>query len=345
MKRIIFILSCICMLGLVSGCGDKSEIKQELERVEITKELPEVKVINCTRLSQADDYVYEQQIAACELYLEAHEITRTSDYTERYKKKVKSNKVGYYCNQRRKELYTDISEQLYDNIYVMVMDVSDCDNIAAYLKRVNYDTVNFYDYYGEYVNAKNDSEKIDAACNILSAFYEKNNMLALNFMDRNRDEITAAAAERIKSNSAQTTSLNMYISINNELIKALNTVYGGVPAEYADTITYSHIQLARRMLEEDNDLSEDDIDNLMYQLGEPTPAPTPEPTPVPTPTPAPTPEPTPTPVPSVKPDDDPRTEPTKRPEPQRTPQIPEPDNDTYTAQPEPTQKVYVFEAG
>ncbi|MGN1115902.1 MAG: hypothetical protein ACI4TH_04990 [Candidatus Ornithomonoglobus sp.] len=282
------------------GCSDKSDLKSELENIELTLELPPVTNEGSTRLADIDDDVYQQQIAACEMYYEAYDITRTSDYVEKYKDEVKEKRVSYYCNKRRKELQLDIATQLNDNVYVMVKSVEDCANISAYLKRVNYDAENFYDYYADY-QYSDDTE--DALCDILITFYERSNILALSFMEEHQDEIVDAAVEDIVSNSRATDSLNMYIAKNNELIKALNAVYGGVSTEYSQIITTANAALARKLLESDNDLSESDIDSLMQQLGEPTPTPevTEEPTEAPTEKPTEEPKPTATIQPTQKP--------------------------------------------
>ncbi|MGN0163651.1 MAG: hypothetical protein ACI4EA_08770, partial [Candidatus Ornithomonoglobus sp.] len=271
MKRInLCFIVCAMILLLGCGCSDKSALKSELEGVSLSTELPPVTNEGSTRLSDIDDDVYRQQIAACEMYYEAYDITRTSDYVEKYKDEVKEKRVGYYCNKRRKELQLDIATQLNDNVYVMVKTVEDCANISAYLKRVNSDAESFYDYYAAY-RYSDDPEK--ALCDILITFYERSNVLAFCFMAENQDDIIDAAVKNIISNSKATDSFNMYIAENNEIIKALNTVYGGVSTENNEIITTANVALARKLLESDNDLSEDDIDSLMRQLGEPTPTP------------------------------------------------------------------------
>ncbi len=278
-KKIKLSVICAVFLLLISGCGRKSELTAELEGIELTNSLPSVKITDCKRLEDADDAVYEQQIAACEMYYEAYDLTRSSDFFDEYEDSLGKDKIAYYCNSRRKDLQLDIATKLSDNIYMMVKSVKDCDNIEAYLNRVNYDAVNFYDYYADYMLTDGDD---DAACAILTTFYERSNILAFRFMEENKYKFIKSAVAKITSNSRETESLNKYILMNNELIKALNIVYGGIPSEYAEPVTEANVTLVRKLLEEDNDLSEEDIDTLMYQLGEPTPTPEPTETPEPT---------------------------------------------------------------
>lgn len=295
MKKItLTCLVCTLLLIFAGGCREKSNIREDLQRVNITTELPPVYNEGSSRLADIDDDVYEQQLAACEMYNEAYNITKTSDYIEKYKGEVKDKRIGYYCNNRRKEIQLDIATKLNDNIYVMVKSVEDCDNINAYLKRVNFDAENFYDYYAEYTYGDN---KEAALCKILLVFYERSNILAFRFMDDHREEIINAVIMEVQENSRSADDLNMRFARNNDLIEALNKMYGGVPSSYAESIREANVNLARRLLEEGRDLSEEEIEKLMHQLGEPTPqpsvSPTPEPTPIPTPEPTdgPTPQP------------------------------------------------------
>ena len=282
MTRRLKLFTVLCLfVCFLSGCGsDKSALKSALSNVELTHELPEVEIVGCRYLREADDAVYEQQIAACEMYYEAYELTETNAYKKVYKKGLKTKNVAYYCNKRRQELQLDIATQLNDNVYEMIKSVEDCENITAYLQRVNYDVVNFYDYYMAYMRA--DDGDNSPACRMLMYFYERNNVLAFRFMGEHKDEIIEMAVETIVENSHKTEEHNKYISINNELIKALNTVYGGVSASDGEIITMANIELVRHLLEEDNELDNATIDKLMQQLGEPTPAPTEAPTPTPT---------------------------------------------------------------
>ena len=298
-RKIKLAFICGLLLLLLSACGDKSELKSELDSVRLANTLPQVRVTNCRKLSEADDAVYEQQIAACEMYYEAYDLTRTSDYIDEYKGDLKKNKIAYYCNLRRQELQLDIDTELSDNIRSIMGKVEDCDNINAYIKRVNYDVVNFYDYYNDYKTSKNDET---AACKILRAFYQRSNILAFRFMNENKDDFILKAVKRIEENSHQTENLNSYIAENNDIIKALNAVYGGIPSNYVEIVTKANVELARRLLETDNDLSEADINSLMYQLGEPTPSPEPTETPEPTPEPEPDPTEEQTPEPAPEPE-------------------------------------------
>ena len=298
-------LICLISVFCLVGCGEKSDLKRELNAVRLTYTLPEVTVSKCRYLDQADEAVYEQQLAACDLYYEAYFLTRSADYKEKYSGAIKSKRIYQYCNERRKELNSEIEEQLRKNLREIVRTVEDCNNIDAYIDRVISDTVDFYDYYAQYAYAEDREERVENACKILKGFHERTNILAFAFMKENKQDFIDLAMDRIEENSEAVDTFSMYITENNEIVKALNAVYGGVESERAEMINSATIKLVRKMLEDDNELDEKSINNLMYQLGEPTP--TPEPTLTPEPTPEATPE---------------TTRPTEAPAPQTTTQEP-----------------------
>ncbi|MBQ3427104.1 MAG: hypothetical protein IJH37_08175 [Clostridia bacterium] len=340
---------CGALVLILAGCGEKSELKAELDTIEFEATLPAVNITDCRYLSQADDEVYKQQIAACELYNEAYRLTDGIIYKKKYED-VKKKKLFHECYDKRKSMNLEIATALNDNVRAMIYSVEDCENIGAYLKRVVDDTEDFYDYYYAYVNSDGD---IGPACSILKAFYERSNILAFKFMDENSEDMIKSAVKRIVDNSYATEDLHKYISENNDLIKALNTVFGGVSQEYSELITTSEIRLVRRMLEESNNLAADDIDKLMNQLGESTPepeaSPTPKPTEEPTERPTRTPEPVKQRTPEPQRNNVPVSEPTRAPvtpapAPVQVPVVvPTQQPVVITEPPVPTPEVYIFD--
>lgn len=268
MKTVKICIVCLISFFCLAGCGERTKLKNELESVELTYELPEPGVRGCSYLSEADEAVYRQQISACAMYSEAYNLTKTADYTDKYGADVKEERIAYYCRTRRTELNESIKERLRDNVYDMIKSVEDCQNISAYLDRVNDDALTFFDYYDEYVTSE---DKNDIACKIMKTFYERSNILAFEFMAEHKGEILTEVIDRILENASATDDYNMYIVENNELIKAINSVYGGLNSENAALVTQSNTKLIRNMLENDNELDSKSIDLLMEQLGEETP--------------------------------------------------------------------------
>lgn len=252
----------------LAGCGQRGDLLDELNAVELEYTLPEPAVTGCEYLSEADEAVYQQQIVACGMYSQIYQDTKTADYIDKYGEGVKEERIASYCVDRRTEFNNEIKTQLRDNVYEMIKSVEDCENISAYLDRVNDDVLAFFDYYYEYVTA---SDKSDIVCEIMKTFHERSNILAFGFMKQHKDVFLTEAMERIMKNAEATDDYNMYIVENNELIKAINSVYGGLNSKNAALITQSNTRLIRNMLEDDNELDAESIDLLMKQLGETTP--------------------------------------------------------------------------
>lgn len=268
MKIIKLCFICLFSFMCLAGCGQRGDLLDELNAVELEYALPEPAVTGCEYLSEADEAVYQQQIVACGMYSQIYQDTKTADYIDKYGEGVKEERIASYCVDRRTEFNNEIKTQLRDNVYEMIKSVEDCENISAYLDRVNDDVLAFFDYYYEYVTA---SDKSDIVCEIMKTFHERSNILAFGFMKQHKDVFLTEAMERIMKNAEATDDYNMYIVENNELIKAINSVYGGLNSKNAALITQSNTRLIRNMLEDDNELDAESIDLLMKQLGETTP--------------------------------------------------------------------------
>lgn len=292
MKKAKLTLVCLAMLLGLCGCGERNTLTDELGLIELSGSLPETTGISCRYLYEADHAVYVQQKAAALMYYEAYTLTDSQSYKDEYGDDLSDDRIASICNDRRKELYLEVDTMLHDNVEDMVKSVEDCDNLAAYIDRIQSDCFDFYHFYAEYFITEGD-EHSELICTIMKTFYERNNLFAFAFMQENRDEFVNAAVARIIANTNAPEDFNMYIAENNVLIRSLNTVYGGVKSEYAQLITTAQTRLIRNMLEHDNELDEASINMLMYQLGEPTPSPVPTETPAPTATPRPTTQPTP----------------------------------------------------
>ncbi len=309
---------------MLTGCSDNTDVSHILESITVVNCLPEVgEDVGYTSLSQIDDYVYEQQLAACEMYIDACNQTNFRNYTEEYNSLENKDltrdekKIINMCTTRRREIFDEIEVEFCLNIYRLLKSVEDCPNIDAYVKKASNDVSDFYDIYGSYLNG----DEQEALINILVEYYTRTNVLALSFLDKNKNAVCKASVKRISNNADMTEDLRMYVSENNEIIKALNAIYGSIPSTYANKITDDSSYLAKKLIASMETLSNEEKLEMIYQLD-----PTPSPTPVPTPTPTPSPSPSPTPMAT--------TAPTRTPTPTKTPQ---------NATPVPTREPIVFE--
>lgn len=292
MKKTItlYLVFCILISFVLSGCSDSNNSVDSLSQIAVVNILPEIdEDANYTSLSQIDEFVYEQQLAACEMYIEACAQTDYRDYikeTEELQGDLTraKKKIANMVTNKRREVFDDIEIEFSLNIYKLLKSVEDCPNIDAYVKKAHTDVFDFFDIYNDYLNG----DRSEALVNILTEYYTRTNVLALTFLDDNKNDVCKAAVKRVSKNSDMTEDLRMYVSHNNEIIKALNSVYGSIPSTYANKITDDSSYLAKKLIASMETLSNEEKLEMIYQL-EPTPSPTPLPTPSPSPSPSPTP--------------------------------------------------------
>ncbi len=302
-RKILFIVASLMTLMILTGCGDYSSIEMQLDEVEIENRLPDVPDVDFETMEEAEDAVYAQQMAACEMLTDAYDQT----YYDQFLENVKGNekRIAEICNKKRQEINTEIETLYKSNIYEIMEEVEDCPNVDAYVDKTYANVQTFYDEYNKYMNA--DNEEV-ALTNILVYYYDRTNILAKSFLVRNENEVFDASVSVIEGNAQADDEFRFYINKNNTIIRALNEIFGGVPAEYAHRIEESSNKLARNLLNSLETLSDRERGLLMDEMGlstptpspKPTPTPKPSPSPSPTPTPKPTPKPTSTPKPSTK---------------------------------------------
>lgn len=302
-RKILFIVASLMTLMILTGCGDYSSIEMQLDEVEIENRLPDVPDVDFETMEEAEDAVYAQQMAACEMLTDAYDQT----YYDQFLENVKGNekRIAEICNKKRQEINTEIETLYKSNIYEIMEEVEDCPNVDAYVDKTYANVQTFYDEYNKYMNA--DNEEV-ALTNILVYYYDRTNILAKSFLVRNENEVFDASVNVIEGNAQADEEFRFYINKNNTIIRALNEIFGGVPAAYAHRIEESSNKLARNLLNSLETLSDRERGLLMDELGLSTPTPSPKPTatpkpspsPSPTPTPKPTPKPTSTPKPSTK---------------------------------------------
>ncbi len=315
-RKLLFIVASLSVLIMLAGCSDYSEIETQLREVEIVNQLPDVPDIDYTTLEEAEDAIYEQQIGACLMLGDTYNQTYYENFTEDTSGSAK--RIMEICNKKRQSINADI-EQLYKtNVYEILEDVSDCPNLDAYVTKSYNNVLTFYDEYNNYLNADYEEE---ALTQILTYYFDRTNVLAKSFLTRNADKVFAAAVEMIEENAKAEDDFRFYINKNNTIIKAINEIYGGVSAEYAERIEQSSNTLAKNLINSIDSLTERERGLLMDELGLSTPSPTPKPTATPkptedpnaTPTPTPSPKPTATPSPTPKPTATPSPKPTEAP--------------------------------
>ena len=310
MKRKLFIIAAsFAALLLFAGCSDYSEIEQQLDNITIENKLPKVKGERYRTMEDAEDAVYDQQMAACEMLSDIEEQT---DFREFEGYKGNKKRIIEKCNNKRNEVAADIRQRYTANVYEIMQDVKDCPNVDAYVTKTYHNVETFFDAYNNYVTADN---RDIALTNILVYYYDRTNVLAKSYLTRNREDVFDASVAVIIGNSQADDDFRFYINKNNTIIKALNEIYGGVSAKYAAEINDAGNKLATNLLNSLSSLSDRERKSLMDELGlnTPSPSPTVKPTEKPTASPSVSPSESPSHTPAVTPTPRPAATPTPRP--------------------------------
>lgn len=295
-RKLLFIVASLSVLIMLASCGDYSEIETQLREVEIVNQLPDVPNTDFTILEEAEDAVYEQQLGACLMLGDTYDQTYYENFLEGASGSTK--RIMEICNKKRQSINSDIEMLYKTNVYQILENVEDCPNLDAYVTKSYNNVLTFYDEYNNYLNA---DRKEEALTQILTYYYDRTNVLAKSFLKRNEDKVFAAAVEMIEEYAEAEDDFRFYINKNNIIIKAINEIYDGISAEYAERIEQSSNILAKNLINSIDSLTEKERGLLMDELGLSTPSPTPKPTATPSPTPKSTATPKPTATPSPKP--------------------------------------------
>ncbi|MDO5397733.1 MAG: hypothetical protein Q4G33_07365 [bacterium] len=331
-RKLLMVTVSLVALLLFAGCSNYEDIEEQLDNIKIENRLPKVGEKKYRSMEDAEDAVYNQQIAACEMLADAYQKTNSTQFEE-HEGSVK--RIQERCNDKRNEIARDIRERYMNNVYDIMEYVTDCPNVDAYVLKTYGNVETFYDEYNNYQEAENTDI---ALTDILVFYYDRKNMLAKTFLKKHEADVFDASVAVIEGNAQADDNFRFYINKNNTIIKALNEIYGGVSAEHAEKINAAGNKLAVHLLDSLESLSERERKALMDEMGLSTPTPSPKPTATPKPSDAPTAAPAATPRPTPTPTPRPIATPTPRPnvtaapkpadEPKPQPQEDDEQNDT-----------------
>lgn len=269
-KISLCVICCALLVSLLSGCANYDDIAASLDDVTITNTLPRVPENASYRyLEDIDELVYEQQLNACTMYADSYNETYYQQFEDGERK---SDRLAYMCTEKRQSINTEIETAYAVNIYRLLQDVTDCSNPDAYVVKTHNDVLDFYDLYNEYISGDDPQQTL---VDILIEYYERSNILAFTFLGENDTRVFQAALAKIEENASAEEDFRFYVNENNTIITALNEVYGGVPAEYADKMSELNTALAEKLLMSLESITDEERLRLLEQLHPASPSPSP----------------------------------------------------------------------
>ncbi len=258
-RRIKILTSLLLMVLLLTSCGNVSKMKKELDMIDIESTFPET-VGGFTSVDEIGDAVYEQQLALCVAYCETYEKTRYGMYENKFRDITKS-KLMSELNNTRSRLNDECVSIFAQNMYSILMDVKDCQNMQTYITKRRNEVLEFFLDYADFVLEKGDvAEKRST---ILLKYFEKKNEFAVSFIKNNKDSFINACVEIVERNGDKTDNLRVHVDENNRIIKALNELFDGTSKDVAKRVNVANRKLAEKVLKDMDDLTEEEKKEIL----------------------------------------------------------------------------------
>ena len=263
MRKISVFFCIIMVIGLLSGCGETSRIRKEINTIIIENTLPSVDS-GATAMADISDAVYTQQLKLCSMYSDAYEKTDLDSFEQKYPD-FEKDKLRSLLSEARKDMNEQSAAVFEENMNTLLANVSDCANPSAYISKCTSEVGAFYDDYRRF-NTTDDSERNSVLCDILLKYSKQDNSLATRFITDNKKDFCNAAAELIESGTEQNKDLRAKVGKCSELIDAINETFGGAPVDIADRINAANKKLIAMLLNSMESLSDSERKRLLEQL-------------------------------------------------------------------------------
>ncbi len=234
-KKVFFIFVMLVSVFLLTSCGEYDRFCDELDMLSIDLTLPEPRS-GAKSTDDAKKDIYEQQSALSEAYWKAYKITETGDYPQRYIGIEKDKIISALSNARSRINY-DSEVYFAANLKVILQDAQDVPNINAYMTKQIEETREFYrDFIKLRDYTEDDYKEVTA---ILVKYYESDNEFAKYTLEEKEQFVIECATLQIEENSKVTEGHSASLQKNNEIIIAVNELFGGVKrnTDHASRIT------------------------------------------------------------------------------------------------------------
>lgn len=262
MRKIVTVFCIVLGMVMLSSCGKYSAVREKIDEITVENNLPEA-ASGAVTLEEAGQAVYEQQLALCDMYIETSDKTDLDAFLEDYQNLDKS-KLLSLLNDAREDINKENCRAFEENMAVLLADVEDCQNIYVYIQKREAEVIAFYDDYRKLGQKSQKQYKV--LCDMLLKYQELGNWLADMFLQEHQEEFAEAAVEAVEANAEVTSDFRAAVNKSNEIIAALNAVYGGTDAKKAERINAANKKLVVKLLNSMETLSDSERKSLLEQL-------------------------------------------------------------------------------
>ncbi len=264
--RVKTVICAFVAVAMLSSCGKYSKLNKTLDAITVTNEFP-LAMGGAYTLAEVEESVYFQQKALCDALAEAYEQTDIDTVREKHPE-INRNKMMYQLSNRRQQLNVESNELFMDNVEIILEDVQDCKDKHAYTISRMEEAQSFYSDYGKLKSATEEDFQIVSKIFVSYAFSE--NSLAKRVIVEYRDLIVETATRMIEYNASRDEAYRANIAKNNEIIRAINEVLGGVSGNtsYRKRINDANRTLLEKTLNSMSSVSQSEKERILNQFEE-----------------------------------------------------------------------------
>ncbi len=265
-KKILICFIVATALLTLTSCGETGSVFKEIEEIEARFNFPEAKGDKYL-IDSAAGYIKAQQDAL----LRAYVYNMQSTDIKLFENKIEEESRGALLpelNKKRMELNKLAEEVFFSNMEVILENVVDFENKEAFSNVKRNEVFEFSTDYIRILNIEN--EEPDLIDKMVQDYIVLSNSYANEILRENKDAIIEKVILMIEKNSEATESFQTYINLNNESVKAINHLFGGVGEndEFRTRINDSNYILFEKTIESMPDLTAKEKESMLAQLRE-----------------------------------------------------------------------------
>lgn len=265
-KKIGAAVCTILVLATLTSCGEYSKLYETLDAMAMQTEFPQA-VSDATTLSEAKSAVIEQQKALCEAMTEAYNLTDIESLREEHQN-INRNKMMSELSNKRRDLNAESTNLFAENMIIILENIDKEDKgeyIADYAEEVK----EFYKDYDKLTHSDPEDD-YETVSKIFVSYAFSDNVFAKSIISENYETVVEATTRTIEANANKEGSFRANITKNNELIRAINEVMGGVGEKesYKDRINKANRKLLEKTLSSMSSMSQAERDAILNQFEE-----------------------------------------------------------------------------
>ncbi|MBS7297469.1 MAG: hypothetical protein KIG65_00120 [Eubacteriales bacterium] len=266
-KKISIIILSILLTTTLTSCGKYGKLYETLDSIVIQTVFPEA-ISGATTFDEARESVYMQQKALCESMIESYNLTDVETLREQHAQ-INRNKMMSELSSKRQALNNASTELFIENLKVILENVDEKQlELNMYIDNCVDEVLEFYSDYDKLVNS--DLDDFETISKVFVSYAFSKNNFAKSVIVEYTDKITEAATKTIEQNANAQASFRTNIAKNNEIIKAINEVLGGVNsnANYKKRINDANRKLLEKTLNSMSSMSQKERDAILSQFEE-----------------------------------------------------------------------------